>query len=106
MRVVSSEAFAGHQVDHVKRVGLEGLENGDLHRRVVGAYALFVSTDAHFKSRFDLRPTPATGVICVRIVPNIFELIDPALRKLVSAVDLNQLIGRLTILWRERWETR
>jgi hypothetical protein len=106
MRVLTSEAFVGHQVDHVKRVGLEGMKNGDLHRHVVGVYGLLVSTDAHFKSRFDLRPTPSTGVVCVRVVPNIFQLIDPALVQLASAVDLNQLVGKLTVLWRNRWEIR
>jgi len=106
MRLVTSRAFAGHRAEHVKRGGLAGLSNGELRSRVLGTYDLLVTTDADFKSRPELAPTAVMGTLCIRIVPNVVEKIEPALLAFSAAVDLSELVGRLTILWRDRWEIR
>jgi predicted nuclease of predicted toxin-antitoxin system len=106
LRLVSSPVFAGHQVDHVTRSGFSQFSNGRLHREAQGQYDLLVTSDRHFRTRPGLQPVESMGVICLRVVPNVFETIAPALEALSEQVALEELVGKLTVVWRDRWEIR
>jgi hypothetical protein len=96
-------AFVGHHVAHVRRSGMAGLRNGALHEAAQGACDLFVSCDRHF---IRLGAVKGMGVIVIRIDPNVLELMQPAFEAFASAVDLAGLIGKLAVVWRDRWEIR
>lgn len=99
-------AFDGHDVRHVARCGLAGLGNGDLRQAALGKFDVLFSSDLHFKSRSGLAPAETLGVVVIRVTPNVLEFVQPAIEALAAAVDLNELVGKLTIVWRDRWEIR
>ena len=104
LRLTDSVAFRGHDVDHVTRVGLSRLSNGQLHEYADGRYDLFVTSDRHFRSRADLAPTPTMGTVYVRISPNVLKLIEPALEELARRTNIEELVGRRAIVRRDGWE--
>ena len=104
--IVSSPALEGHQVEHVTRSGFSQYSNGRLHQAAQGKYDLLITSDRHFRRKPELAPVESMGVIYLRVVPNVLETIAPALEALVQQVDLRELVGKLTIVWRDRWETQ
>ena len=53
----------------------------------------------------DLAPTSTLGIVFVRVVPNVLEVIQPALENLIANVPLEDLVGSLTVVWRDRWQS-
>jgi predicted nuclease of predicted toxin-antitoxin system len=104
IRLLASAAFAGHHVVHVAQSDLAGLPNGELHERAQGGFDLLITSDRHFRDRCDLAPTPTLGIVFVRVVPNVADAIQPALEALAADVGWDELIGKRTAVWRDRWD--
>ncbi len=100
-----SAAFEGHRVDHVTQIGQAGLTNGQLHALASPGFDLLVTSDRHFRHSPALRPTDSMGIVCVRVTPNVLNHIQPAIEAMLTGVALKELVGRFTIVWRDRWET-
>ncbi len=104
LRLVESSAFRGHEVDHATRLGLSQLSNGQLHDLAQIEYGLLVTSDRHFHRKAELAPTETMGVIYVRISPNVLELIQHAIEELARNTNLEDLVGKRTVLRRDGWD--
>ncbi|HKZ41176.1 MAG TPA: DUF5615 family PIN-like protein [Candidatus Hodarchaeales archaeon] len=87
----------GYQVDHVKDVGLQGLENGALLQKAKNTYDLLITNDKDFSVQKNLQPTKTLGVILLRLgTTKAKEEID-AIQRLFSSKPVESFIGKLTV---------
>jgi hypothetical protein len=102
----NSPLLAQHDVLYAGLSQLAGLRNGELHRAAQGKFDILISADTDFRDNPNLAPTPDMGVIVIRVTPNSVELIVSAFEAFAAAVDLKDVVGKLVIVWRDRWEIR
>ena len=91
---------------HAGRSEFAGLRNGDLRRAAQGRFDLLISTDLHFARKSSLAPTASFGIVVIRVIPNDWDLVLAAFEAFAAAVDLTTLVGKLAVVWRDRWEIR
>lgn len=94
----------GHQVDHIKTLGLGGIANGEVYEKALQGYHLFVTNDRHFLNSDIFPPRPALGIVFLRI-----SMADPtkqsdALKTFLTIEPEVRFIGHLTIMRSDGFE--
>lgn len=87
----------GHQADHVKDAGLQGLENGELVRTIQGRYDLLITNDKDFSVQKNLQPTRDVGVILLRLGTTLAKEETAAIEQLFQTASAETFIGKLTV---------
>lgn len=87
----------GHEADHVKDAGLQGLENGELVRTIQGRYDLLITNDKDFSVQKNLQPTREMGVILLRLGTTQAKEETMAVEKLFRASSSETYVGKLTV---------
>lgn len=96
----------GHDVDHVKKLGIGGVPNGQVYERAQQGYHLFIINDRHFLNPDIFPPHQGLGVIFLRI-----SMVDPneqinALKEFLTNELEDHYIGHLTILRSDGYDIR
>ena len=87
----------GHQVSHVKDIGLQGIENGALIRKARQNYDLFITNDKDFQFQKKLHPTKTLGIILLRLGTTRAKEEIEAIKHLFSENPVETFIGKLTV---------
>lgn len=96
----------GFEVNHINKLGLQGIKNGDLYRLAKNEYQVLITSDRHFRNPERFPPTRDLSIFYIRVTPLSEEEIEKALNNFLSSYSLEEIKGKLVIIHREHFEIK
>lgn len=96
----------GLRANHINKLGLQGIKNGDLYRLAKNEYQVLITSDRHFRNPKRFPPTGTLSIFYLRVTPPSEEGMEKALNNFFSSSSLEEVKGKLVIVHKEHFEIR